>query len=194
MASFAQGTSHVLPNILITGTPGTGKSSLAQAAFASLASKGFRIVDVTALIMDHECHEGRDEEFDSLIVDDDRLLDLMEELLVGGGCIVDYHSCDFFPERWFELVLVMTANTEVLFDRLTARGYSEKKITENMQCEIMQVVLESARESYAEEVVQELPSNTIGDMESNVSRIETWVDQWVANAKTSNNDNKCDYV
>eukprot|EP00959_Pyramimonas_sp_CCMP1952_P248959 5204234-Pyramimonas_sp.AAC.2 len=28
------------------------------------------------------------------------------------------------------------------------RGYSEKKLQENMECEIMQVVLEEARESY----------------------------------------------
>jgi adenylate kinase len=184
-------TNHTLPNILITGTPGTGKSSLAQLASEKLAPKGFKYIDVTALIRDHECHEGMDEEFNSLIVDDDKLLDVMEELLTNGGCIVDYHSCDFFPERWFELVLVMTTKTELLYDRLIARGYDTKKVNENMECEIMKVVLDSAKESYAEEVVQELPSNSTEEMESNMARIEGWVDHWIANNK---NSHKTDYI
>ena len=27
--------------------------------------------------------------------------------LSEGGTVVDFHSCDFFPERWFDLVLVL---------------------------------------------------------------------------------------
>ena len=52
-----------------------------------------------------------------------------------------------------------------------------------MECEIMQVVLEDARESYAEEIVIELQSNSIEQMEENVLRIKAWKDQWVINNK-----------
>jgi adenylate kinase len=45
----------------------------------------------------------------------------------------------------------------------------------------MQVVLDEARESYAEEIVIELPSNDINDMESNVDRVRQWVDAYKAN-------------
>lgn len=45
----------------------------------------------------------------------------------------------------------------------------------------MQVVLEEARESYAEEIVIELPSNDVNDMESNVDRVRQWVDSYKAN-------------
>ena len=107
-------STHKLPNVLICGTPGTGKSSLANLAAEKLAPLGFKYLDVTAIIKDHECHEGLDEQFDSLIVDDDKLLDIMEEMQTDGGCIVDYHSCEFFPERWFELVIVLSTTTEVL--------------------------------------------------------------------------------
>lgn len=41
--------------------------------------------------------------------------------MAEGGNVVDYHSCDFFPERWFDLVLVMRADNTTLYDRLTAR-------------------------------------------------------------------------
>jgi len=52
-----------------------------------------------------------------------------------------------------------------------------------MECEIMQVVLEDARESYAEEIVIELGSNSIEQMEENVARIKAWMDNWIANNK-----------
>lgn len=55
------------------------------------------------------------------------------------------------------------------------RGYSQRKVTENIECEIMQVVLEEARESYKPEIVIELPSNTIQDMEANVEKIASLV-------------------
>ena len=190
-------STHKLPNVLICGTPGTGKSSLANLAAEKLAPLGFKYLDVTAIIKDHECHEGLDEQFDSLIVDDDKLLDIMEEMQTDGGCIVDYHSCEFFPERWFELVIVLSTTTEVLYERRVARDYNEKKINENMQCEIMQIVLESAKESYAPEVVQELPSNTVDDMESNVNRLEAWVGHWKntqASSSSQQNNYKSDYV
>lgn len=61
------------------------------------------------------------------------------------------------------------------------RNYNQRKITENIECEIMQVVLDEARESYAEEIVIELPSNDINDMESNVERVRQWVDIYKAN-------------
>ena len=96
-----------------------------------------------------------------------------------SGVVVDYHSCDFFPERWFDLVLVLRAETHVLYDRLVQRGYNEKKKTENVECEIMQVVLEEARESYAKEIVHEVQSNTMEDMEANVERVDAWMKQWI---------------
>lgn len=175
------------PNILITGTPGVGKTATASLIAEKLNMKYISVGD---LVKEHACHEGMDTEFDSYILDEDKLLDLMEPMIseddeddddeeLTEGIVTDFHSCDFFPERWFDLVLVLRADTEVLFDRLTERGYSEKKRNENLECEIMQIVLDEARESYAEKIVQEVPSNTLEDMESNVARVQQWFDHWV---------------
>ena len=39
-----------------------------------------------------------------------------------GGKILDTHMCvDYFPERWFDLVVVLRSSTNVLFDRLQKR-------------------------------------------------------------------------
>lgn len=57
-------------------------------------------------------------------------------------------------------------------------GYALSKIQENNEAEIMQVLLDEARESYAEEIVVELKSESPEDVESNLERIEQWIMTW----------------
>jgi adenylate kinase len=167
-----------LPNILVTGTPGTGKSETAK-RLAEIT--GLKHLNVGELVKTYSCHEGKDEEYDTYIVDDDQICDLLEPYVEKGGNIVDFHSCELFPERWFELILVLRANTDVLFDRLSERGYNDKKRSENIECEIMQIVLDEARESYDEEIVHELTSNTPEDLDNNINRIAQWLENWKTN-------------
>ena len=61
------------------------------------------------------------------------------------------------------------------------RDYSEVKLQENLDSEIMEVLLQEARDSYDEEIIVELTSNTSDDMESNIERIESWIGQWKKN-------------
>ena len=71
----------------------------------------------------------------------------MEDMLAEGGTVVEYHSCDFFPERWFDLVVVLQAETSVLWDRLAegGRNYSEAKIKENEAKDKAEALLLSGR-------------------------------------------------
>ncbi|TMW55745.1 hypothetical protein Poli38472_010627 [Pythium oligandrum] len=168
-----------LPNILVTGTPGTGKTTMCQ--MLAERSESLQHVNVGDLVKEKNLHEGRDEEFDAFILDEDKVCDELEDVMAEGGKIVDFHTCDFFPERWFDLVIVLQVDNTTLFDRLTKRGYSQKKVTENVECEIMQVVLQEAMESYAPEIVQALSSQTVEDMESNVERVLQWMQHWLRN-------------
>lgn len=63
------------------------------------------------------------------------------------------------------------------------RGYTGKKLTDNVECEIFQTLLDEAKSSYDEEIVHELPSNTQADKISNVNRIVSWIEQWVKDNK-----------
>jgi len=70
------------PNILITGTPGTGKSCTCQLL---KEATHFKYTNVGEVIRTHEFHAGKDEEFDTFILDEDSedsLLDFMEPLMV----------------------------------------------------------------------------------------------------------------
>ena len=53
-----------------------------------------------------------------------------------------------------------------------------KKIQENNEAEIMQVVLDEARSSYPQEIVVELRSESTEDLEANVGRLVEWIDLW----------------
>jgi len=50
-----------------------------------------------------------------------QVVDELEDVASKGGNIVDFHSCDLFPERWFDLVLVLRTDITVLYDRLEKR-------------------------------------------------------------------------
>ncbi|KAM0251293.1 hypothetical protein ACHAQJ_008233 [Trichoderma viride] len=164
-----------VPNIIITGTPGVGKTTHSEI----LAERtGLRHVSVNQVVKDKECHEGWSDEYQSWIVDEDKLLDVIEDDVKEGGCIIDWHACDLFPRSWIDLVVVLRVDSATLYDRLEARNYAEAKLQENIDSEIMEVLLQEAREAFDEEIVVELTSNSSAEMESNMDRIEAWIKQW----------------
>ena len=85
-----------------------------------------------------------------------------------GGIILEFHSCDFFPERWFQLVVLLRCNNTLLFDRLKERGYKDEKITENVECEIFGELAAEVAESYKPEVTMELVSEEVDHMQQNM--------------------------
>ena len=127
---------------------------------------------------DNDCLGEWDEEYSSHELNEDKLLDLLEEKQAAGGIVVEHHVTDIFPERWFDIVFVLRTDNTTLYDRLVARGYTGKKLEENVQCEIFQTVLEEARGAYREELVHELSSNTLEQREQNCQRILAWIKQW----------------
>ena len=48
-------------------------------------------------------------------------MDTLEDAMNTGGNIVDYHGCDFFPERWFDIVFVLRTDNGLLYKRLEER-------------------------------------------------------------------------
>ncbi|XP_070164289.1 adenylate kinase isoenzyme 6 isoform X1 [Polyergus mexicanus] len=163
------------PNILVTGTPGVGKSLMSH----MLSEKTeLEWLDVSKLAIENECVTEYDNVYHCNMLDEEKLLDGMENLMNEGGKIVDYHSVDFFPERWFDIVLVLRTDNTILYDRLKERGYCGKKLEDNITCEIFQTILEEARSSYRKEIVHELMSNTLDQVTDNVNRICQWLEQW----------------
>ncbi|WWC60082.1 uncharacterized protein I303_102645 [Kwoniella dejecticola CBS 10117] len=180
--------SRQFPIILITGTPGTGKTLHSALLAQELAesSTPMKHLNIGDIVKEHGFHEGWDEEWQSWIVDEERLLDYLEGVVnpeqspSQTGFILDHHDPSLFPERWVDLAVVLTCDNSVLHERLTSRNYPSNKITENVTAEIMQTCLSETRESYDEEIIVELQSlgHEDGEVEENVGRIVAWVEQW----------------
>lgn len=163
-------------NIIITGTPGTGKTSHAQLLQEQLPE--LKVVDVKSVAKENGCITGYDDERKCDIIDEDLLVDALEDDLDRGNQVIDWHVCDVFPERVIDLVVVLRTENSVLYDRLKERKYPEKKISENIDAEIMEVILNDAREQYDENVIVELDSNKVEDVQANVDRIVGWLKAW----------------
>jgi len=176
-------------NILICGTPGTGKSTLAklvlEKANSSLndnaAKNGeslseYEYVNVGDVCKREKYYHSFDERLNSYVIDEDKILDHLEPLIEKGGMIVDYHSSEFFPERFFSHVIVLTCgreDTKILYERLEQRdGYTKEKIRQNVECEIFGECVEEAKEAYTGEGVVHVRSNeTEEEMEATVKFI-----------------------
>lgn len=137
-----------------------------------------RHIDVGALVKERKLFEEFDEDWQSYTVDEDRLVDELEPIVSSGGVVLDWHTCEVFPERWADLVVVLRCDHTRLWERLEQRKYPLKKIQENNEAEIMQVVLSEAQSSYPMEIVVEMWSDTTEELQSNVSRIVKWIEAW----------------
>ncbi len=165
-----------LPNVLVTGTPGVGKTTLCrlledQANEGLAESNKYRYVPLADLIIQKRLYTAVNETFNVPEFDEDMVCDELEPMMQQGGVILEFHSSDFFPQRWFKYVVLLRTNNTELYDRLAARGYEARKVTENIECEIMNVTSDEVHAAYREDQVVELESNTVTDMETNVSRL-----------------------
>lgn len=222
-----------LPNIIITGTPGTGKTTTAQHLTTISPLKH---LSVTKIAKEQSLFDSYDEELQTHTLDEDRLLDYIEEVIRDGeegGFVIDWHVCDVFPERWVDLVVVLRCeDTSVFYERLAStsnasngieesstskaktstgsestssergsnpgsagvdggekRGYSGKKLEENIDAEIFGVIAEEAKEAWpGEGRVVELQSITAEQIEENAERIWEWCQQWVKDREGEKED------
>jgi len=121
--------SQLKPNLLVTGTPGVGKTSLCSLLESQFPEdyelEGFTYIKLAELIRERNLYQNWNTEFDVPEFDEDMVCDYLEPMMSQqGGIILEFHSCDFFPERWFDLVVLLRASNTQLFDRLQGRGYA----------------------------------------------------------------------
>jgi len=129
-------------------------------------------VEVGGFARDRGLLDGYDADFQCDVLNDEKVLDELEPIMVDGAVVLDYHSCDWFPERWIQIVVVLRCNTEILYERLLAKGYTGKKLENNMDHECTPAYVEETREAYPRAMFFELPSNTYRDRARNLQLVK----------------------
>jgi len=136
----------------ITGTPGTGKTAVAE----ELRSRGYPVLDLKTtarpFVLSHDDAAGADlVDVDSWAEENANLDGLVE------GAIAHYLPCD--------KIIVLRCRPDVLKTRLIPRGYSETKVKENLEAEALDVILIETVESFATEQIYEIDTTNIDEKE-----------------------------
>jgi len=124
--------------IAITGTPGTGKSTVGKILSERL---GIPVYNLSKLIKEKGFFTEFDEKRDAYVVDAEKLQEFFrdKESYIAEGLVAHYVPAD--------LIVILRAKPEVVVERLRPRGYSEEKLKENAEAERLAVIATEVFES-----------------------------------------------
>lgn len=149
--------------IFITGTPCTGKTTIASKL------KG-QLIKINDVAIENDFVLGIDEDKGYKVIDIEKLSDYVDgltknsdELLIFEGHLS--HLCDGADK-----VIVLRARPEILEERLKARDYSDAKIHENLEAEALGVCSAEAYDKYGD-MVQEIDVSDL-TIDEAVSEVE----------------------
>ncbi len=125
--------------VAITGTPGVGKSTV-----SSILRNDHHVIDIHSYAEEHGLFEEFDDEAGSYDVDVERLNDSIMAEDITDTTFIDGHLSHFID---VDMIIVLRCDPKVIHDRLKARGYDDRKISENVQTEVLDVILYESVES-----------------------------------------------
>ena len=120
--------------VALTGTPGTGKSTIGEL----LRSSGWTVVELSDIVRDGKVSTSLDTERGSLEVDPEELDKAVSSTLPSGDALLIGHLSHLLT---VDLIIILRCRPSVLAERLRSRGWSEDKIWENMEAEACDVIL-----------------------------------------------------
>ena len=133
--------------IFITGTPCTGKTTIAS-------KLNGRLIKINDLARSHDFILGVDGDKGYQIIDIDKLSEHIYHLIQNSNETLIFeghvsHLCDGADK-----VIVLRVRPEILEKRLMKRNYSDSKIRENLEAEALGVCSAEAYDKYADKVYE----------------------------------------
>ena len=126
--------------IIISGTPGTGKTTVSKRISEIL---GAAIISLNEITVSKKFILEYDKNRETYVVDFERLwpyiLNQIEELnkINTTLLIIEGHFSDFVPDELIDMAVILRCDPDILYKRLELRGYKPTKILENIQAEIL---------------------------------------------------------
>jgi len=120
--------------IAITGTPGTGKTTIAKELSNLL---GIPLVNTSDLLK--KSSVGFDKKRNCLIIDEIKFGKLISK--IEGDFIIEGLLVHNISSKFVTNVIVLTCNHNELKKRLIKKGWKKEKIQENLDAENMKVIL-----------------------------------------------------
>ena len=161
--------------IVVTGTPGVGKSTISRLLALRLEAHH---VDLSVLALKEGLILGWDEKRETAVADLQRLKAHLEEMAsLDRTLVVEGHYAQEVvdPER-ATFVFVLRKDPWRLKEELEARGYGREKVAENVAAEVLDVCLTEAVSTYGEDRISEIdvtelsPEEVVEEMLSIIQR------------------------
>jgi len=126
--------------IIISGTPGCGKTSVSKMISENLNTK---IISLNELVVSKKLTLKYDKKRETYVVDNNKLIPYVENLIelykkeYIEYLLIEGHFSDVIPDKYIDYVIILRCNPDELHKRLQKRGYKKEKIRENIQAEIL---------------------------------------------------------
>jgi adenylate kinase len=146
--------------ILVSGTPGTGKTTIAK----ELAKRiSYNFIDMGELAQNEHIYSDEDSERNTKIVDERKLTKRIKEEIVAnkGKIVISSHYAEIVNPKLVDRVIVLRTHPDKLQVRLRERGWSDRKIKENIEAEILGVCSFNAISKYGEGKIYEIDTTNI---------------------------------
>ena len=141
--------------IVVTGTPGTGKTTLAKTLARATDAK---YVSITQYVADRKLYRALDRQRRTKIVDQAKTRRTLKRALADmrAPVVVDSHLSEgIVPAQMVRLAIVLRCHPRILEARLRAKKWASRKIRENVLAEILDSCLTAAVAYYgARKVIQ----------------------------------------
>jgi adenylate kinase len=145
-----------LITIIVTGSPGVGKSTVSKKLALKLLAKH---LDVSKNVEEFDVIDRFDEERETAIVNLIKLSKVLIEKIESSeiDVIIDGHLAPHvIPDRLVNLAIILRRNPQQVEKELKKRGYSDNKVKENVRCEILDVCLLDCISKYGKEKCHEI--------------------------------------
>ncbi len=122
---------------MITGTPGTGKTTLSKLLSKELKA---HYIDVGKLAIEKKLLIREDLKRKTMVIDPEKTSLVLQHIIQTSKnktLILDTHIPESVPSKLVSVVIVLRTDPYVLKKRLMDKGFNEKKIKENVQAEIL---------------------------------------------------------
>jgi len=145
--------------ILITGTPGVGKTAVSRMLADRLNATYLSLAE---LVEKEKLVSGVDKARGTLIADMDKVSRRVQKLIADSerDVIVEGHyAVNVVPAKDVHLVFVLRRKPEELKKLMEERGYKESKLWENLAAEILDVCLTDAVSTCGHDKVCEIDAS-----------------------------------
>ena len=122
--------------ILLSGTPGTGKTSVVRELFSQYH---YKFISGGQVVLEENLYSSEDLTRDTKVVDSDKFNSYFAQELknLSEDLIFECHYADMLDHPQISVGIILRCHPTVLETRLDSRGYSDDKIRENGEAELL---------------------------------------------------------